>query len=136
MPSKEEVLNSIQPTQQYLGSFVREKIESITTTFVKRRPSVVKVGDVYRAFQGVKVRPLVVVKILKDVIISVPLTSTENIHNSGIPYKCRFFGEGFFCKTYDLTSKELVIENFVGVLEDKKAIRQIKNEIKEFTSRF
>ena len=132
--TKKEVLDSFQANQSYLGSFIKDKITSISAKGVSGTPISIKKGDVYVSYCGAKKRPCVVVKILKDVVVGIPLTSGENIHSS-VPYKCRFFGEGFLGKTIDIASKEYVKTYFAGVFEDKKAIKEALENIKEFMNK-
>ena len=75
-----------------------------------------------------------IVKVFKDFVVGIPLTSGENIHSS-VPYKCRFFGEGYLGKTIDIASKEYVQSYFVGVFEDKGAIKEALENIKEFVNK-
>ncbi len=132
--TKKEVLDSFQANQFYLGSFIKDKITSISAKGVSGTPISIKKGDVYVSYCGAKKRPCVVVKILKDVVVGIPLTSGENIHSS-VSYKCRFFNEGFLCNTIDIASKEYVLENFTGIFEDKKAIKLAIENIKEFINK-
>ena len=67
-------------------------------------------------------------------MVGIPLTSGENIHSS-VPYNCRFFGDGYLGKTIDIASKEYVQSYFVGVFEDKKAIKEALENIKEFVNK-
>ena len=132
--TKKEVLDSFQANQSYLGSFIKDKITSISAKGVSGTPISIKKGDVYVSYCGTKKRPCVVVKILKDVVVGIPLTSGENIHSS-VPYKCRFFGEGYLGKTIDIASKEYVQSYFAGVFEDKKAIKEALENINEFVNK-
>ena len=132
--TKKEVLDSFQANQSYLGSFIKDKITSISAKGVSGTPISIKKGDVYVSYCGTKKRPCVVVKILKDVVVGIPLTSGENIHSS-VPYKCRFFGEGYLGKTIDIASKEYISNYFVGVFEDRKAIKLALEGIKEFVNK-
>ena len=128
------MLDSFQANQSYLGSFIKDKITLISAKGVSGTPISIKEGDVYVSYCGAKKRPCVVVKILKDVVVGIPLTSGENIHSS-VSYKCRFFNEGFLCNTIDIASKEYVLENFTGIFEDKKAIKLAIENIKEFINK-
>lgn len=132
--TKKEVLDSFQANQSYLGSFIKDKITSISAKGVSGTPISIKKGDVYVSYCGTKKRPCVVVKILKDVVVGIPLTSGENIHSS-VPYKCRFFNEGFLGKTIDIASKEYVQTYFARVFEDKGAIKEALENIKEFVNK-
>ena len=128
------MLDSFQANQSYLNSFIKDKITSISAKGVSGTPISIKKEDVYVSYCGAKKRPCVVVKILKDVVVGIPLTSGENIHSS-VPYKCRFFNEGFLCNTIDIASKEHVKTYFAGVFEDKKAIKEALENIKEFVNK-
>ena len=132
--TKKEVLDSFQANQSYLGSFIKDKITSISAKGVSGTPVSLKKGDVYVSYCGTKKRPCVIVKVFKDFVVGIPLTSGENIHSS-VPYKCRFFGEGFLGKTIDIASKEYVKTYFAGVFEDKKAIKEALENIKEFVNK-
>ena len=132
--TKKEVLDSFQANQSYLGSFIKDKITSISAKGVSGTPVSLKKGDVYVSYCGTKKRPCVIVKVFKDFVVGIPLTSGENIHSS-VSYKCRFFGEGFLGKTIDIASKEYVKTYFAGVFEDKKAIKEALENIKEFVNK-
>ena len=133
--TKKELIDSFQPTQTYLGSFIRSQVNQIySETRNVNCPVSFKKGDVYLSYCGVKSRPCVIVKVFKDFVVGIPLTSGENIHSS-VPYKCRFFGEGYLGKTIDIASKEYVQSYFVGVFEDKKAIKEALENIKEFVNK-
>ena len=133
--TKKELIDSFQPTQTYLGSFIRSQVNQIySETRNVNCPVSFKKGDVYLSYCGVKSRPCVIVKVFKDFVVGIPLTSGENIHSS-VPYKCRFFGEGYLGKTIDIASKEYVQSYFVGVFEDKKAIKLAIENIKEFVNK-
>ena len=95
--TKKEVLDSFQANQSYLGSFIKDKITSISAKGVSGTPVSLKKGDVYVSYCGTKKRPCVIVKVFKDFVVGIPLTSGENIHSS-VPYKCRFFWRGVFRK--------------------------------------
>ena len=133
--TKKELIDSFQPTQTYLGSFIRSQVNQISNeTRSVNCPVSFKKGDVYLSYCGVKSRPCVIVKVFKDFVVGIPLTSGENIHSS-VSYKCRFFNEGFLCNTIDIASKEYVLENFTGIFEDKKAIKLAIENIKEFINK-
>lgn len=130
MSTKQEAINSFQSDKTYLGSHVRFVINNISTKKENETPNKIKKGDCYLSYIGVKKRPCVIVKVLKDYIIGIPLTSGDNIH-SLVPYNCRFKGEGYLTNTIDVVSIEHVKENFGGVLEDKKAIKLGIESIKQ-----
>lgn len=133
--TKKDLIDSFQPTQTYLGSFIRSQVNQISSeTRSVNCPVSFKKGDVYLSYCGVKSRPCVIVKVFKDFVVGIPLTSGENIHSS-VPYNCRFFGEGYLGKTFDIASKEYISNYFVGVFEDRKAIKLALEGIKEFVNK-
>lgn len=133
--TKKDLIDSFQPTQTYLGSFIRSRVNEISNeTRSVNCPVSFKKGDVYLSYCGVKSRPCVIVKVFKDFVVGIPLTSGENIHSS-VPYNCRFFGEGYLGKTFDIASKEYISNYFVGVFEDRKAIKLALEGIKEFVNK-
>lgn len=133
--TKKDLIDSFQPTQTYLGSFIRSRVNEISSeTRSVNCPVSFKKGDVYLSYCGVKSRPCVIVKVFKDFVVGIPLTSGENIHSS-VPYNCRFFGEGYLGKTFDIASKEYISNYFVGVFEDRKAIKLALEGIKEFVNK-
>ena len=133
--TKKDLIDSFQPTQTYLGSFIRSQVNQISSeTRSVNCPVSFKKGDDYLSYCGVKSRPCVIVKVFKDFVVGIPLTSGENIHSS-VPYNCRFFGEGYLGKTFDIASKEYISNYFVGVFEDRKAIKLALEGIKEFVNK-
>jgi len=115
MKAKSEVIASVDPTKTYLGSYVIARISEVECddTFT---PSFLKKGDVILKTVGGKRRPCVIIKVLAEMVVIIPLTSTENIHNL-CESKSRFFGEGWFSKTYDIEEIKWARMNFIGVYD-------------------
>lgn len=130
---KRDLANKFSSTSTYLGQFVKNEI--INTNFKNlksiQKPFQIKKGDVITAYEGVKARPAVVVKVLKDrTILYIPLTSTENIHCMAT-FKSRFFGEGCFTKSINTCTEEYALEYFVGVFDNMKALNKAIKDFKE-----
>lgn len=134
MASKKEVMDGFINHQTYLGSEIKTRINSIS---MERReaPTIIKKGDVFIDYVGVKSRPCVVIKVKKcGMVIGLPLTSTENIHNL-IPYSSRFSGEGWFCNTYIITTEEHIRNHFAGVFDNMKNLNEAIKALKEFVGK-
>lgn len=113
---KLEVIESIDPTKTYLGSFVRTKINEVTIED-RYLPKELKRGDVINVYHGIKKRPCVILSIKENIVIHIPLTSSENIHNL-CESKSRFYGGGYFSNTYGVCKLETALENFIGVYDN------------------
>lgn len=130
MASKKEVMDEFQNHQTYLGSTIKEKINTINGK--KESPTIIKKGDVFATFVGTKSRPCVITKVKKDgTIVAIPLTSTENVHNL-LPYNSRFFGEGWFSNVYVISTEEFVRDNFIGVFDNIKSLNEGIKTLREF----
>lgn len=133
---KRDLANKFTGNSTYLGSFVKKEIMETDFKILKssgmQKPFKIKKGDVITAYEGVKCRPAVVVKVLKDEsVIYIPLTSTDNCHCM-TPFYSRFFGEGCFTKSFNVCTKEYALEYFIGVFDNMKALNQAIKDIKEF----
>ena len=108
---KKELAEKFTVNSNYLGSFVKQTIMQTNFKELKEmnRPTEIRKGDVITNYEGVKSRPCVVVKVLKDrTVLYIPLTSSENVHclsNS----KSRFFGEGCFTKSFSVSPPQLTL---------------------------
>ncbi len=141
--AKEELVNSFSPNKSYVGSEIRKRI-----TFAKIKssknieppkenqnlPTVIKRGDVFTTYQGKKSRPVVVIKKVKDRIAYIPLTSGVNIHSTVI-FNSRFYGEGYFTFCVDVCTEEYARNHFIGIFDDRKALREATTVIKNFVNR-
>ena len=131
---KKELAEKFTVNSNYLGSFVKQTIMQTNFKELKEmsRPTEIRKGDVITNYEGVKSRPCVVVKVLKDrTVLYIPLTSSENVHclsNS----KSRFFGEGCFTKSFSVCTEEFAIEHFVGVYDNMTAVNKAIKELKNF----
>lgn len=111
---------------------VKEILESITAIGTsKLKPTNIKKGDVFRAFTGKKNRYHCVVKVTKDVVIAIPMSTTEDCITLS-SFKSRFFGENYFSTCLTTHCLEEAVENFCGVLEDNKSLNNAIKELKQF----
>lgn len=121
--------------KQYGYNDVKEILESITSVGdAKQKPMKIRKGDVFRSFTGKKLRPCVVVKVLKDVVIAIPLSTTEDCINLA-PFNSRFFGENYFSTCLTTHCFEEVNKGFVGILEDNKSLNSAIKLLKEFINK-
>lgn len=133
MATKQETIDSIVPTSNYLGSFVRKMIEEIHTP--RHFPDSFRKGDVIRVnFPQNKPRPSIVIKVMPDYVIAIPLTTDDNVHCM-TESKSRFFKEGCFCNSYVLIPNIIAQENFLGVYDNMKLLNQAIKELKQFINK-
>jgi len=129
--TKQETIDSIVPTSQYLGKYVREMITGISTANMKLCPEYFKKGDVILLKCRVKPRPGVIIKVTATYVICIPLTSTENEHCMS-ESKSRFFRLGCFCNSYELVPIEMAQQSFLGVYDAPKLLNQAIKELRLF----
>lgn len=114
---------------------VKQILESITQTGEsKTRPKILKKGDVFRAFTGKKNRYHCVVKVKEEIVIAIPMTTTEDCITLS-PFNSRFFGEHYFGTCITTHCIDEVFDNFCGVLEDNKSLNTAIKELKEFINK-
>lgn len=132
MPYKKDILATITK-QTYNQSEVRYLITSVKSEKV-RPPTRLKKGDVVVVASGIKTRPAVIIKVLKETVVVIPLSSTEDSLNL-LPFNSRFFGENYFSKYLMTVTKDYATEHFVGVFDCNrdlnKAIKLIKEYVKQ-----
>lgn len=127
MSSKQDALAKVIPQQTYIGSYVRQLITDILVEKDINKPDKLRKGDVITAYSGAKARPSIIIKVKDDYVISISLTSSKN-PNSLCESDSRFFGRGFFCKSYEVTPLTQAYERFIGVYDNP---RMLNNAIKE-----
>lgn len=86
-------------------------------------------GDVI-AYLLYKRRPVVVVKVTKDNIYGIPLSSTEDEHNL-CAYSSRQFGNGFFNKSLVTMKPDICKNNFIGTFDNFKDLNKAVKLLKE-----
>lgn len=135
---KKDLVAKFTPQSTYVGSHVRQVLMESDFKILKQNshpPQYIKKGDVIVLPQGSKSRPNVVAKVLKDrTVVVIALTSTDNIHCQ-TPYTSRFFGEGCFCKGFDVCTEEKAIHNFIGTFDNMKALNQAIKDMKNFVAK-
>lgn len=130
MKTKTEIIETIDPTKTYLGSYVIARIKEVDCddTFT---PLSLRKGDVLSLSAGLKQRPCVVINVKKDYCICIPLTSTENVHNL-CESDSRFFGNGNFSNTYEVVSIDIAKKRFIGVYDNMKLLNNAIKELRLF----
>ncbi len=132
MATKNSVLESLKDKGY---SFAEVKHIIGTITFVDgKHPSKFKIGDVYIAQCGTKRRPVCIVKVTDCVIYGIPVSTTEDCLNM-CSFKSRFLGEGFFSGQLVSSSIEYVKENFAGVLDSPRDLKNAVKLLKEIVNK-
>lgn len=121
--------------KQYGYNDVKEILESITAVGTSRiRPTILKKGDVFRAFTGKKNRYHCVVKVIKDVVVTIPMSTTNDCITLS-PFNSRFFGENYFGTCLTTHCLDEALDNFCGVLEDIKSLNIAIKDLKQFINK-
>ncbi len=134
MSSKQDALAKVIPQQTYIGSYVRQLITEIVVEKDTNKPNKLKKGDVITAYSGAKSRPSIIIKVKEDYVISMSLTSSKN-PNSLCESDSRFFGKGFFCKSYEVTPLSQAFERFIGVYDNPKVLNNAIRELRLFINK-
>jgi hypothetical protein len=128
------IINELK-VKQYGYNDVKEILESITAVGTsKTKPIKLKKGDVFRAFTGKKNRFHCVIKVLNDVVVAIPMSTTEDCINLS-SFNSRFFGENYFGTCLTTHCLEEAVDNFAGVLEDNKSLNEAIKLIKKFAEK-
>lgn len=134
MPSKEQIILELKDNSNTQKNFkkaaVVDLINSISTGSKNKKPVRLHKGDVFIHITGNKARPCVAIKVKKDVVYAIPISSTVDCLNMN-QGKSRFFGESFFSKSIVGVKYEDAIKNFVGVYDDRKALKIAIETIKQ-----
>ena len=154
MPSKEKVVIGITKNS-YSKSEVQHLINSIThlesqqaeieqlktgwaereKEFKKQRaPKELRKGDVIVITTSNKNRPAVVIKVLKELVVCIPLSTTQDSYNLA-PSKSRFFREGYFSNHIITIRKELALEYFAGVYDNSRLLNNAIKEMRLFLNK-
>lgn len=131
MSSKAEVLSKINNSSTYAGSFVKQFVNEVTCENNTNIPDKLKRGDAITTYSGAKARPSIIIKVTKDYVVSLPLTSSEN-PNSLCESESRFFGKGWFCNTYAVTPTKYAFERFIGIYDNSKCLNNAIKELRLF----
>jgi hypothetical protein len=131
MASKKKVLEDLKE-KGYNYAEVRHIIGTITS-IEKEAPSKLKVGDIFLANVGLKKRPNCIVKVTDCLIYAIPMSTTQDCLNL-CNFKSRFFGNGFFANQLVSAPIEYVEENFAGVLDSPRDVRNAVKKLKELVN--
>lgn len=138
MSSKADILEKINSNTSYIGTKVKEFVNSVTCENDPQIPSVYKKGDVIRVRINAtsdKTRPSIIIKVAKEYVISIPLTSVEDINALCPSTGSRFFKDCFFCNTYVVTPTHIANINFLGVYDSPKALNNAIKELRMFINK-
>lgn len=139
MSSKSEVLAKVINTNTYIGSKVLQLINEVTCEDSPTIPQSYKKGDVIRVRVNKdgsgKPRPSIVIKVTKEYLVSIPLTSAQDINTLCESTGSRFFKDCYFCNTYTITPIDRANESFLGVYESPKSLNNAIKELKLFIGR-
>lgn len=134
MSSKADVLAKVNPTTTYIGTRVKELVNEVTCEDAPIQPLILKKGDVIRvriqADGSNKPRPAVIIKVCKDYVISIPLTSCSDTNALCETSGSRFFKEGYFCNIYIVTPIEKAV--FIGIYDNMKSLNNAIKELRLF----
>lgn len=138
MSSKTEVLAQINPTTTYIGSKVKEFINLVTCENSPQVPKLYKRGDVIRVRVNTtsdKTRPSIVIRVTKDYLVSIPLTSAEDVNTLCPSTGSRFFKDCYFCNTYVITPLHIADINFIGVYDSPKSLNNAIKQLRIFITK-
>lgn len=134
MPSKKELFELIESMGKtsFTKGEVKEFVHSVSGTRAERYPNIFKKGDMVSNGVGVKKRPCVVVKVCREMLYMIPLSSTKDVLNM-CESKSRFMEDGYFSAGMSVVTVEYAQENFIGVYDNNKllniAIKKLKESI-------
>lgn len=138
MSSKAEILSTIDNTKTYIGTKVKEFVNAVHCEERSYPPLNFKKGDVIRVrvnHNSEKTRPSVIIKVTESYVVSIPLTTCEDINVLCPHSKSRFFQQGFFCNSYVVSTIEYAKENFLGVFDNSSELNFAIKELKQFINK-
>lgn len=131
--TRQETIDYIIPTQTYIGTTVKKLINEMSEGRIPQE--YFKRGDIIKVFvPSSKPRPSVIIKVTPDYVVSIPLTTDENVHCM-MESKSRFAREGCFTNAYVITPIDIAKENFLGVYDSPKLLNQAIKELRLFISK-
>tara|TARA_R110000796_G_scaffold90732_1_gene194693 strand:- start:3 stop:419 length:417 start_codon:yes stop_codon:yes gene_type:complete len=133
MPDKKSVLGIIDSGSKtsFSKGEVKCFVNSVSAENNSAKPTKLKKGDVYITQLGTKSRPVVICKVLGDVVLAIPLSTTENeltLTNSN----SRFFGDNFFSKQVIMSTYEYAMEHYAGVFDNNTNLNKAVKMMKQF----
>lgn len=132
MPDKKKVLENVDNSTKtsFSKGEVKFMVNSVSSE-TSSKPTKLKKGDVYISQVGVKARPIVICRVLGDLVLGIPMSTTEDAMNL-CTFDSRFFGSHFFGKQLVTSTYEYAMENFVGVFDNNPALNKAVKLMKEF----
>ena len=130
--NKHDFALSFEKHKTYVGGEITKRIQD--AKFEGYKPDKLRKGDVIVLPVGVKTRPCTIIKVLKDIVVALPMTSSENNHNV-TPYNSRFFGKGHFSNDMVTCNLDLAKDKFVGILDDKESLNIAISNFKKFVEK-
>lgn len=128
--TKEEIISRVDSDNPSIAEI---KLWIETMSFCKQVDNIKK-GDVI-AYSLYKKRPIVVIKIVKDIVYGIPLSTTKDDLNL-CSYTSRQFKSGFFSKSIVCMQKEICKNNFIGTLDNNKDLNKAISLLKELIIKF
>ena len=125
----QQTIDTLQEDKKYSAAHIRHLLNHVTLSV--EAPNEFKIGDAYIDSCGAKRRPVIIIKVMEDFVIGIPLSTTEDCLNL-VPYKSRFFGEGFFSNQLVTAKIDYVKDSFVGVFDNDENIKEAVEKIKKF----
>lgn len=125
---KNDLIITIEDEKIYKGREVKSIINSVTADYIK--PTDLKYGDIVLYNVGRKRRPITIIKVIDNLVLGIPLTTTEDVLALG-EYNSRFLGRGSFTKQVVTVPFEYAISNFITILDDIDSLKSAHQQIKE-----
>lgn len=138
MSSKAEVIAKIINTSTYIGTAVKTFINEVHCEERLQPPSIFKKGDVIRVRvnnTSDKARPSVIIRVFAEYVISIPLSTCEDLNNLCESTGSRFLKEGWFCNIYLVSPISYANENFLGIYDNNKSLNNAIKELKLFINK-
>lgn len=134
MPTKSEVIEDVEKSiiKHYTKEMVLFKLKSVRAP-KPSPPSRLKKGDVFTTNEGgaSKCRPYVVVSVGDRCSLCIPLSTTKDCMNLS-ESSSRFFGDGYFSKSFVSFHNSFIMNNFVGVYDNQKKLELAQKKMREF----
>ena len=135
MSSKTDILATLTEGS-YSQSQVRMLINSIHCDEIRQPPSVFRKGDMIKVNvqkDGTnKPRPSAIIKVTLEYVVSIPLTSSDDINALCESTGSRFFKDSFFCNSYVITPMDKAKESFLGVYNSDKSLNNAIVELRKW----
>ena len=131
MPTKEQIMKDLDDSGK--NNYSVKEVKAIVSSLKKepQKPETLKKGDIYVTNIGGKKRPVVICNVVGDVVVGIPLSTTEDSLNL-MQFNSRFCGENFFTKQVVTSTYEHALENFSGVFDNNAALTKAAKLMKEF----